>query len=231
MVAWLFLLAPILVAIRIVAGGRFDAGERQVSQGNTRRKLDGNKIVGVTPLTPLTLKELEPGASTKPAVYGSEIKLLVPEKVSDGESPMRGTARDLRVRGEFVAKMRQHAGKSVPTALWNLSKSGFSADWPHKLHVGDRIWMTLPDIESLSAIVMWTNDFTVGCKFEHPLHIAVFRAVVVHLREDAAKRGAEKRFSDDVGPPKPPTSRLSANQTKKLPTLRRAAQLSARISR
>ncbi|WP_293881605.1 PilZ domain-containing protein [Sphingomonas sp.] len=82
-----------------------------------------------------------------------------------------------RILGRFAARLRQSAGKPLAVSVYDLSARGFCTEWPHRLSVGDRVWLTLDRIESLAAIVSWTTDFAIGCKFERPLHPATLNTI------------------------------------------------------
>ena len=42
---------------------------------------------------------------------------------------------------------------------------------------GDRIWISLPGIESIQAEVCWVKEWIVGVEFARPLYPAVFELV------------------------------------------------------
>ncbi len=80
----------------------------------------------------------------------------------------------IRIRN---ARIRQVAGKSIVADVRDLSRTGFRAEWPHGKNVGDRVWLTLPTLSPLAAQVVWTSGFEIGCKFETPMHAAIFERV------------------------------------------------------
>jgi hypothetical protein len=82
-----------------------------------------------------------------------------------------------RILGRFRARLRQTAGKPLEVFVHDLSVGGFCCEWPHRLRIGDRVWLRLEATESLAAIVSWTATFMVGCAFEHPLHPTVLKAI------------------------------------------------------
>jgi hypothetical protein len=47
---------------------------------------------------------------------------------------------------------------------------------------GDQVWLKLPGMDALSARVAWELDLMIGCKFDVPLHPAVFAKIVNRAR-------------------------------------------------
>lgn len=75
------------------------------------------------------------------------------------------------------ARLRQLGAQSIVADIRDLSRTGFRAEWPHGKHVGDKVWLTLPTLSPLAASVVWTSGFEIGCKFETPMHPAIFERV------------------------------------------------------
>ena len=87
---------------------------------------------------------------------------------------------ELWLRG---ATLRERGGRAIPVIVKDLSMHGFCTEWPYLLERGTRIWLKLPGFDALGALVAWNRQFEVGCKFEIPLHFAVFeRIVTAHAR-------------------------------------------------
>lgn len=76
------------------------------------------------------------------------------------------------------ARLRQQGARSITIAIKNLSRLGFRAEWPHVVRLGQVFWLTLPNLAPLMATAVWTKEFDVGCKFESPIHPAVFRMLI-----------------------------------------------------
>lgn len=74
--------------------------------------------------------------------------------------------------------LRVESGMTGAVKLHDVSSRGFRADWPHKLGSGDQVWLKLPGMDALSARVAWELDLMIGCKFDVPLHPAVFAKIV-----------------------------------------------------
>lgn len=98
---------------------------------------------------------------------------------AQGPAPGRADGRAderayLRIRH---ARVRQLGGQSIVADIRDLSRTGFRAEWPHGKNVGDRVWLTLPTLAPLAAHVVWTTGFEIGCKFETPMHPAIFERI------------------------------------------------------
>ena len=77
--------------------------------------------------------------------------------------------------------MRTQGGRSATVMLHDLSPHGFMTEWPYQLQKGERVWLKMPGLVAQTALVAWNKDFKLGCRFEVPLHAAVFdRIVRVH---------------------------------------------------
>lgn len=72
------------------------------------------------------------------------------------------------------ARLREAGASGTSVGVYDLSPSGFRTEWPYRLRVGDRVWLTLPGLEAQPATVRWTEGFAIGCQFERPIHPSVF---------------------------------------------------------
>ena len=69
--------------------------------------------------------------------------------------------------------LREAGGTAAPVRLLDLSRHGFRTEWPYRLSKGKRIWLKIPGLEAMPAIVAWEANYTIGCKFDSPLHAVV----------------------------------------------------------
>jgi hypothetical protein len=74
--------------------------------------------------------------------------------------------------------LREAGGTAAPVRLLDLSRHGFRTEWPYRLERGRRIWLKIPGLEAMPATVAWEANYTVGCKFDAPLHAAVLARIV-----------------------------------------------------
>lgn len=81
------------------------------------------------------------------------------------------------------ARFRTPGGSSDNVTVDDLSIEGFRVRWQYRLDPGTRVWITLPKLGILAAIVRWNRDFELGCEFERPLHPSVFSHVLAALEK------------------------------------------------
>ncbi len=75
-------------------------------------------------------------------------------------------------------------GSADKVILRDLSAHGFRTEWPHILQKGDRVWLRIPGFEALPATVAWDVNYTIGCKFDTPLHTAVLARIIELLKDN-----------------------------------------------
>jgi hypothetical protein len=85
-----------------------------------------------------------------------------------------------RARAPFrlPAVLRDRLSNKFNVHLVDLSTTGFQADAHPSLDPGATVWLVIPGMEGLPATVMWRRATMIGCKFNHPLHPAVFDHLV-----------------------------------------------------
>ncbi|WP_341850091.1 PilZ domain-containing protein [Sphingomonas immobilis] len=71
----------------------------------------------------------------------------------------------------------------------NLSRTGFQIDTVHRLALGSKAHLKIPNLAGLPAVVKWKKGDLYGFAFAAPLHDAVFESVV------AAANGATNSLS------------------------------------
>lgn len=87
--------------------------------------------------------------------------------------------RAVRVRMTVAhSKLRQQGARSITVVVHDLSRTGFRAEWPHVVKIGQTFWLTLGNLAPLTARAVWTKDFEVGCRFDVPIHYAVFQSLL-----------------------------------------------------
>lgn len=99
--------------------------------------------------------------------------------MSSPEVPSTGAQREPRIDLWLEeASLRTAGGRSATVMLHDLSPSGFMTEWPYQLSKGERVWLKMPGLVAQTALVAWNKDFRLGCRFETPLHAAVFDQIV-----------------------------------------------------
>ncbi len=98
------------------------------------------------------------------------------------ESPDGQPGEDLRRALRKSVRMRAHLRDRGQTRfeieVTDLSMSGFRAETSFTLWPGTVVWLTLPGLAALEAVVAWRDKFKYGCAFAKPLHPAVFDHIV-----------------------------------------------------
>lgn len=95
-------------------------------------------------------------------------------------SPEEGEENRLALRK--AVKMRAHLRDRGTTRfeieVVDLSTTGFRAQTSFTLWPGTTVWLTLPGLAGLEAVVAWRDKYRYGCAFTKPLHPAVFDHIV-----------------------------------------------------
>lgn len=77
-----------------------------------------------------------------------------------------------------TARLREPGRTPFNVTLSDLSATGFRMVTFARLQVGAKIWINLPGLAPLEAIVRRCSERDYGCEFMHPLH----KAVTEHLQ-------------------------------------------------
>lgn len=86
--------------------------------------------------------------------------------------------RALRKAVKVRAHLRDRGQTRFEIDVVDLSQSGFRAQTSFTLWPGTVVWLTLPGLAPLEAVVAWRDRSTYGCAFAKPLHPAVFEHIV-----------------------------------------------------
>ncbi|MBV1686933.1 PilZ domain-containing protein [Novosphingobium sp. G106] len=87
-----------------------------------------------------------------------------------------------RTRISIPASLRPSGGRSFQTVVQDLSLSGFSAMAINRLNPGTLCWLTLPNMESMEAEVIWWNNSLVGCAFHQLLNPIIHDNILAQWR-------------------------------------------------
>ncbi|WP_260923886.1 PilZ domain-containing protein [Novosphingobium sp. 9] len=74
-----------------------------------------------------------------------------------------------RSRISIPATLRASGGKTLQTAVRDLSLSGYSATAITRIVPGTICWLTFPGMEAMRGKVVWWNNGHVGCAFDRLL--------------------------------------------------------------
>ena len=90
--------------------------------------------------------------------------------------------RSSRVSLRAEVRLRRSQDNPYTVQLRDLSMHGCSIELVNRVHVGERLWIKLPGIESIECFVCWEKEFTAGVDFVAPLHPAVFATLTHRLK-------------------------------------------------
>lgn len=76
------------------------------------------------------------------------------------------------------AVMRRQGESKFDANVADLSESGFRVTSHYAIPMGAQVWLTLPGLAAVPAIVAWSSGHSLGCRFETPLHPAVLDRVI-----------------------------------------------------
>jgi hypothetical protein len=80
--------------------------------------------------------------------------------------PRRSEPR-LELRAEVP--IRALGATPVDARLVNISSNGFMAETNADLEAGMRVWLTLPGMKRVNALIIWTNNGRLGGQFAEPI--------------------------------------------------------------
>lgn len=80
------------------------------------------------------------------------------------------------------ARFREAGFNPFDVELFDLSFTGFRMVTFARPQIGKQIWVTLPGLQSLEAIVRRADGNEYGCEFLYPLHPSVAKHLQVKLR-------------------------------------------------
>ena len=67
--------------------------------------------------------------------------------------------------------------------ILDFSPEGCRIESPVQVAIGDKIWISLPGLESIQARVCWIKDWSVGVQFDRALYPSVFDMMHERMRK------------------------------------------------
>lgn len=92
---------------------------------------------------------------------------------TDQSASAPNTRRSQRMRIAARARFREAGANPYEVEIDDLSASGFRMVSYTRPRAGTRIWVTLPGMHSLEAVVRRSDGNNHGCEFIVPLHPSV----------------------------------------------------------
>ncbi len=97
-------------------------------------------------------------------------------------SEIQTVAGEVRVaerrRVDIRALVREAGSSRVDIEVVDLSATGFRFECLYGFAVGARVFLSLPSLAPLEAIVVWRKEQAYGCQFIRRLHPSVFEMLV-----------------------------------------------------
>ena len=78
-----------------------------------------------------------------------------------------------RAHVEIPANLRQPGRTAFAVTLRDLSRTGCRGETLSRLHVGERVWVTLPGFAAIEGTLRWVERGRFGCEWLAPLHHSV----------------------------------------------------------
>ncbi len=99
-------------------------------------------------------------------------------------SLQRDNRRAVRLDVRFPAGLREPgSSQRFDVEIIDLSVTGFRCETSFTLKPEQRVYVTIPSLGALEAVVVRRNQFDYGCAFDRPLHMAVFDHIVSQHRK------------------------------------------------
>lgn len=86
-----------------------------------------------------------------------------------------------RRRVRIRALVRESGSSRVDIDVVDLSATGFRFESYYRFAPGTRVFLSIPSLQPLEAIVAWQGGSAYGCQFVRPLHKAVFDTIATRF--------------------------------------------------
>jgi len=93
---------------------------------------------------------------------------------ANAEEARRAARRPVAIR----AQLRPPGSDRLMVEVTDLSETGFQIETVYRLKTGSTVWLAIPTLAPLEAIVAWNRARHYGCRFQRPLYPAVFDHIV-----------------------------------------------------
>ena len=75
-------------------------------------------------------------------------------------------------------KVRRKGESWFHSRITEMSLAGFRLQSSARLSIGMDVWVMFPGFEGRKASVSWVRNHEAGCRFENPLHPAIFDHII-----------------------------------------------------
>lgn len=95
-------------------------------------------------------------------------------KIEDGGIlPTAHKQRGRREPVKLIADLKVSEGPRFKVTVVDLSATGFRIQTANHVPTGKKIYLTIPDFQTLQGTVAWSERELYGCAFSLPLHASV----------------------------------------------------------
>jgi PilZ domain len=92
--------------------------------------------------------------------------------------------KTLRLDVRFHAGLREPgSAQKFEVEVIDLSMTGFRFETSFTLRAGQKVFVTIPGVNTLEAVVAWGRGYIYGAQFERPLYNAVFDHIAAKHRK------------------------------------------------
>lgn len=92
--------------------------------------------------------------------------------------------RTLRLDVRFNAGLREPgSAQRFEVEVIDLSMTGFRFETSFTLKAGQRVFVTIPGVNTLEAVVAWGRGYIYGAQFDRALYPAVFDLIAARHRK------------------------------------------------
>jgi PilZ domain len=92
--------------------------------------------------------------------------------------------RAMRLDVRLSAGLREPGtSQKFDVTIIDLSMTGFRCETSFNLSIGQLVFVTIPTLGALEAVVMRRDRYVYGCQFDRPLHNAVFDHIAAKHRK------------------------------------------------
>jgi hypothetical protein len=95
--------------------------------------------------------------------------MMITAKIVPDLGAGRDARRDARVEAAAEVGLRALGSNGVDAQLINISSLGFMAKTDAEITPGSRVWLTLPGVSRVNALVVWSKGGKLGGEFAAPI--------------------------------------------------------------
>ena len=104
--------------------------------------------------------------------------MMIHAKIAPASASDMDQRRDARFEAHADVSLRPLGSTGVDARLVNISSLGFMAETDAPIEAGGRVWLGLPGVPRINALVVWARDGKLGAEFAEPIDpLSVLQAI------------------------------------------------------